>query len=49
MNLSSRFKNCGLPALLAYKSGELIGNYVQLLKEFGDEMYATDVESFLIE
>jgi hypothetical protein len=39
----------GLPALQAYRNGELIGNYVQLVKEFGEEIYGSDVESFLIE
>ncbi|GAU93978.1 hypothetical protein RvY_05828 [Ramazzottius varieornatus] len=49
LNVSSRFRSVGLPALQAYKNGELIGNYVQLVKEFGDEIYGSDVESFLIE
>ena len=39
----------GLPALLVYKNGELIGNFVQLTDEFGDNMYPADVENFLIE
>ena len=39
----------GLPALLVYKNGELIGNFVRLTDEFGDNMYPTDVENFLIE
>nr|KAG5708406.1 hypothetical protein BaRGS_026133 [Batillaria attramentaria] len=39
----------GVPALLVYKNGELVGNFLQLSKEFGDDFYATDVESFLEE
>jgi hypothetical protein len=39
----------GCPALLAYKNGELIGNFVCLINEFGQEFYASDVENFLIE
>jgi len=39
----------GLPAILVYKKGEVIGNFVRLTDEFGDEMYPADVESFLIE
>jgi len=39
----------GLPALLIYKKGEVIGNFVRLSDEFGDVMYPADVESFLIE
>ncbi|KAK7101878.1 phosducin-like protein [Littorina saxatilis] len=47
--LSSHFTVAGVPALLIYKNGELIGNFLQLSKEFGDDFYATDVESFLEE
>jgi len=39
----------GLPAILVYKKGELIGNFVRLTDEFGVDMYPTDIESFLIE
>ncbi|KAK7078163.1 hypothetical protein SK128_024419 [Halocaridina rubra] len=47
--VSSRFKVTGLPALLIYKAGQLMGNFVRLTDEFGDDFYASDVESFLIE
>ncbi|ROT63890.1 phosducin-like protein [Penaeus vannamei] len=47
--VSSRFKVTGLPALLIYKSGQMVGNFVRLTDEFGEDFYATDVESFLIE
>lgn len=47
--VSSQFKVTGLPALLIYKSGHLMGNFVRLTDEFGEDFYATDVESFLIE
>jgi len=39
----------GLPAILVYKKGEVIGNFVRLTDEFGDNMYPADIESFLIE
>lgn len=39
----------GVPALLAYKSGNLIGNFVSLSNEFGDDFFATDVEEFLVD
>jgi len=39
----------GLPALLAYKSGQIIGNFVKLEDTFGEDFFAVDVESFLIE
>lgn len=42
-------KVTGLPALLVYKAGHLMGNFVRLIDEFGDDFYATDVEGFLIE
>lgn len=47
--LSINFAISGIPALLVYKKGELIGNFIQLSDEFGDEFYSTDVESFLVE
>lgn len=47
--VSSHFKVTGLPALLIYKGGQMMGNFVRLTDEFGDDFYATDVESFLIE
>ena len=39
----------GVPALLVYKNKDLIGNYVRLREEFGDDFFAGDVESFLQE
>ncbi|KAL3875736.1 hypothetical protein ACJMK2_033657 [Sinanodonta woodiana] len=47
--LSLKFSTKGVPALLIYKQGELIGNFIRLSDEFGDEFIATDVESFLQE
>ena len=47
--LSKSFSNRGVPALVFYKNGELIGNYIRLSDELGDDFYATDVESFLQE
>ncbi|CAG5127766.1 unnamed protein product [Candidula unifasciata] len=39
----------GVPALLVYKNKELIGNFIRLKDEFGDDFYASDIESFLQE
>lgn len=39
----------GVPALVVYKGGNLIGNFVRLTDEFGDDFYANDVEAFLID
>ncbi|KAL8621321.1 hypothetical protein ACOMHN_053343 [Nucella lapillus] len=47
--MSAHFAANGVPALLIYKKGELIGNFLRLSREFGDDFYATDVESFLDE
>lgn len=34
---------------MIYKNGSLVGNFVRLTDEFGEDFYANDVESFLIE
>jgi len=47
--MSLNFKMCGVPALLAYKAGQLVGNFVRITDELGDDFYAGDVENFLIE
>jgi hypothetical protein len=39
----------GIPALLVYRGGDLIGNFVRLKEEFGHEFYPGDVENYLIE
>ena len=39
----------GVPALLVYRHGEMIGNFVRLGDELGDEFCPSDVESFLVE
>ena len=39
----------GLPALQIYKGGALIGNFVRLSDQLGDDFYAGDVEAFLQE
>ncbi|XP_028987532.1 phosducin-like [Betta splendens] len=46
---AERFSSEVLPALLVYKAGELLGNFLSVTKHFGDEFFATDVESFLNE
>ncbi|CAH2257411.1 jg15805 [Pararge aegeria aegeria] len=47
--LSRHFRVDGVPALLVYKGGQIIGNFVQLISELGDDFYASNVEKFLIE
>jgi len=48
--MSKDFKVSGIPALLVYKAKNLIGNFVRVSDELGgNEFFASDVESFLIE
>lgn len=47
--LSRHFRIDGVPALLVYKGGQIIGNFVKLANELGEDFFATDVEKFLIE
>lgn len=49
INLSEKFRKIGCPALLIYQNGELIGNFVKMNDEFGDDFCAQDVENFLLE
>jgi hypothetical protein len=47
--MSKKFKTTGVPALLIYKGGQVIGNFVRMSDELGNEFYPSDVEGFLIE
>ncbi|XP_043258785.1 phosducin-like protein [Colletes gigas] len=47
--LSKQFKKEGVPALLIYKAGQVIGNFVHVTDYLGADFYASDVETFLIE
>ncbi len=38
-----------LPALLVYKAGELLGNFLAVTKHLHEDFFATDVEAFLNE
>lgn len=44
---SKQFLNLALPAVQAYRHGQLIGNFVRLTDELGDDFFADDLESFL--
>ncbi|XP_026170018.1 phosducin a [Mastacembelus armatus] len=46
---TERFSSEVLPALLVYKAGELLGNFLAVTKHFSEEFFATDVEVFLNE
>lgn len=47
--VSLTFKVNGLPALLVYKAGQMIGNFIRLTDDLTDDFNSSDVESFLIE
>ena len=47
--LSKNFRISALPTLLVYKNGNVVGNFIRLNDEFGDEFFSSDVESFLLE
>lgn len=47
--LSKHFKVSGVPALLVYRGGQLMGNFVRMTDHFGGDFFANEVESFLIE
>ncbi|KAF2897950.1 hypothetical protein ILUMI_08225 [Ignelater luminosus] len=47
--LSREFKANGLPALLIYKGGLLISNFVRLTDDLGSNFYMEDVRDFLVE
>ena len=49
ISMSVNFKVSGVPALLAYKSGQLFGNFVRMTDELGEEFETCDLESYLIE
>nr|SVE93107.1 EOG090X08Y3 [Moina brachiata] len=49
ISMSINFKMGGVPALLAYKGGQLVGNFVRLTDELGQEFESSDLESYLIE
>lgn len=48
-NLSKNFKTNALPTLLIYKNGQIIGNFIRLSDELGDDFFTSDIENFLIE
>ena len=47
--LSKNFKTVALPTLLIYKNGQVVGNFIRLGDEFGDDFYSSDVEGYLLE
>ncbi|XP_054720643.1 phosducin-like protein [Uloborus diversus] len=47
--LSRHFERKGVPAILVYKGGVLMGNFVRITDELGDEFVTSDLENYLLE
>ncbi|RZB40317.1 phosducin-like protein [Asbolus verrucosus] len=47
--MSQRFKADGVPAILIYKAGQLVGNFIRLSDDLGNDFQPEDVQSFLVE
>jgi len=49
VGMSKEFKINGVPALLVYKGGQVVGNFVGLKNELGSYFEMDDVQTYLIE
>ncbi|KAJ7308125.1 hypothetical protein JRQ81_008635 [Phrynocephalus forsythii] len=49
LGTSAHFSTHALPALLIYKGGELVGNFVRVTDQLGEDFFAGDLEAFLQE
>ncbi|XP_017772860.1 PREDICTED: phosducin-like protein [Nicrophorus vespilloides] len=47
--LSRCFKNNGVPAILIYKAGQVVGNFVRLTDDLGNDFDVEDVQGYLVE
>lgn len=47
--MSKEFKVNGVPALLVYKGGQLIGNFIRMSDDLGRDFYPEDVQGYLVE
>lgn len=47
--ISRQFKADGVPALLVYKAGNLVGNFIRISNDLGNEFLPEDVQAFLVE
>jgi len=47
--LSKHFESSGVPALIIYRAGQQLSNFIRVTDQLGEDFYATDVESFLLE
>ena len=49
LSMSANFASGGVPALLAYRDGQLVGNWVRITAELGEDFGPDDFESYLVE
>ncbi|KAM3842452.1 phosducin-like protein [Diretmus argenteus] len=49
ISTSTLFRGSALPALLVYKGGDLIGNFVRVTDQLGEDFFAVDLEALLQE
>ncbi|KAF7217365.1 phosducin-like protein [Nothobranchius furzeri] len=49
ISTSTLFRESALPALLVYKGGDLIGNFVRVTDQLGEDFFAVDLEALLQE
>ncbi|KAJ8928670.1 hypothetical protein NQ314_018764 [Rhamnusium bicolor] len=47
--MSRQFKADGVPALLVYKAGNLVGNFIRLSDDLGNNFQPEDVQGYLVE
>jgi len=49
VGLSKRFKDKGVPAILAYKGGDQIISLIRITDKLGEDFFADDLEGFLVD
>ncbi|XP_071961417.1 phosducin-like protein [Antedon mediterranea] len=47
VQVSKSFSTSALPALLVYRGGNVLGNFVRVSDELGEDFYSNDLEAFL--
>lgn len=47
--ISKKFKSNGVPALLVYKAGNMVGNFVRISDDLGTDFLCEDVQGYLVE
>ena len=49
ISMSTNFKLGGVPAILVYKGGQIMGNFVKLTNDLGHDFDCSDLANYLIE